>query len=142
MNVIVDTAVWSLALRNNKRHSEASDQPSIYPEVTLLKELIVDGRVVLLGVVRQETLSGIRHKEQYETLKTHLRAFPNPALSSEDYELAADYFNICRQRGIQGSNTDFLICAVASRRQYAILTTDKDFENFSQHIPVNLVAQQ
>lgn len=96
MKVVVDTAVWSLALRNNQKQSEVS----VHPTVVLLKALIEEGRVVLLGVVRQETLSGIRHQSQYEKLKTHLRAFPNLALESEDYELAADYFNKCRQRGI------------------------------------------
>ncbi len=138
MKVVVDTSVWSLALRNNPKTSEVS----VHPTAVLLKALIEEGRVVLLGVVRQEMLSGIRHQSQYEKLKTHLRAFPDLVLESEDYELAADYFNKCRQRGIQGSNTDFLICAVANRRQFAILTTDKDFESFSQHIPVRLVSQQ
>jgi predicted nucleic acid-binding protein len=51
----------------------------------------------------------------------------------EDYELAAEFFNICRSKGIQGSNTDFLICAVAHRRSYSILSTDNDFQNFLVH---------
>jgi predicted nucleic acid-binding protein len=48
-------------------------------------------------------------------------------------------FNTCRRNGIQGSNTDFLICAVAHRRSYSILTTDNDFQNFQAHIPVLLL---
>ena len=52
--------------------------------------------------------------------------------------LAADYFNICRSHGIQGSNTDFLICATANRRNHEIFTTDKDFINFSQYLPIVL----
>lgn len=144
MKVIVDTAVWSLALRHTKRNSQKNgkhlSQSVIYPEVVLLQELIEDGRIVLIGVVRQEVLSGIRHRKQYDTLRDKLRAFPNLPLSTQDYELAADFFNTCRQNGIQGSITDFLICAVASRREYAVLTTDKDFEHFSEHIPIRLVA--
>jgi predicted nucleic acid-binding protein len=46
-------------------------------------------------------------------LRNNLRAFPNLPLDVEDYELAAEYFNICRRNGIQGANTDFLICATA-----------------------------
>jgi predicted nucleic acid-binding protein len=137
MKVIVDTAIWSLALRNSQRR-----EVSACLEVEFLKALVEEGRVVLLGVVRQETLSGIRHPKQYETLKTYLRAFPNLVLDTEDYELAAAYFNQYRRQGVQGSHTDFLICAVASRRQFSILTTDKDFEGFSQYIPVSLITPQ
>jgi hypothetical protein len=43
----------------------------------------------LLGVVRQEILSGIRHTEQFDRLKNSLRAFPDLLLDMKDYELAA-----------------------------------------------------
>lgn len=128
MKVIVDTCVWSLALR---RKPQANDLI-----VKKLRDLITDGRVVIIGAVRQEILSGIKHQEQYEKLRDNLRAFPNLLLNTEDYELAADYFNVCRRHGIQGANTDFLICATASRRNYEILTIDKDFINYSQHLPI------
>jgi hypothetical protein len=132
MKVIVDTSVWSLAFRRNNQ----SDRHSA---VILLRDLISDGRVILLGAVRQEILSGIRHVEQHAKLKKSLRAFPDLELAIEDYELASEYYNTCRQNGIQGANTDFLICAVAVRRDYRILTTDKDFENFRQYsFSVNL----
>ena len=51
---------------------------------------------------------------------------------------AAKYFNRCRSKGIQGSNTDFLICAMANRNKFSIFTTDKDFELFSKHIEIIL----
>lgn len=129
MKVIVDTSVWSIALR----HRQKTDH------VNALEELISDGRVVLLGAIRQELLSGIRHEEQYEKLKLHLRAFPDLIVQMEDYEKAAEYFNLCRKKGIQGSNTDFLICAAANLRDYSILTTDGDFKNFSRHVKINLL---
>ncbi|MEH2090654.1 type II toxin-antitoxin system VapC family toxin [Nostoc sp.] len=131
MKVIVDTSVWSLALRRNYKVDDS-------PHVTVLRELITDGRVVLLGAVRQEVLSGIRDANQYNQLKNYLRAFPNLELDMEDYELASEFYNICRSNGIQGANTDFLICSAAARRNYTIISTDKDFENFSQHIPITL----
>jgi predicted nucleic acid-binding protein len=67
-----------------------------------------------------------------------LRAFPDLQLDAEDYERAAEFFNIARGRGIQGSNTDFLICAAAERRDMAIMTTDADFEQYRQHLPIRL----
>ncbi|GAP94806.1 type II toxin-antitoxin system VapC family toxin [Leptolyngbya sp. NIES-2104] len=131
MSLIVDTAVWSLALR---RRTLADTSPV----VTQLQDLIADDRVSLLGAIRQEILSGVRSSEQFTRLRDYLRAFPDLELVTEDYELAAEFFNICRGNGIQGSNTDFLICAVAHRRNYSILTTDNDFQNFQSHIPVSL----
>ena len=128
MKVVVDTSVWSLALRRRQQNNSIAD----------IRDFIGDGRVVLLGAVRQEILSGIKHQAQYEKLKNNLRAFPDLVIDTEDYELAADYFNICRRHGIQGANTDFLICAAAHRRNYEIFTTDKDFIGFSKYLPVVL----
>jgi predicted nucleic acid-binding protein len=132
MKTIVDTSVWSLALRRNQAHESQS--------VIVLRDLITDGRVVLLGAVRQEILSGIRHLEQFSRLKEYLRAFPNLELTIADYELASEFYNICRNQGIQGANTDFLICAAAVQKNYAILTTDQDFENFKRYLPIQLMS--
>jgi predicted nucleic acid-binding protein len=132
MNVIVDTSVWSLALRRNTLDDTAD-------VINSFRDLITNGRVVFLGSIRQEILSGIRHIEQFTKLRDYLRAFPNLELTTADYELAAEFFNTCRSNGVQGSNTDFLICAAAVNRGYSILTTDKDFENFKVHIPVMLL---
>ena len=132
MRVIVDTSVWSLALRRQ-------NAPNQDPKVALLRDLILDSRVALLGVVRQEILSGIRHQNQYERLQKELRKFPNLELFIEDYELASQFYNTCRSHGVQGANTDFLICAAAVLRNYEILTTDKDFDNFSPYVPIRLI---
>ncbi|MES2995232.1 MAG: PIN domain-containing protein [Verrucomicrobiota bacterium] len=132
MNVVVDTSVWSLALRRSTLVSSG--------HVEVLKDVISDGRAILLGVVRQEILSGIRHYEQLHHLRKHLRAFPDPAFEAEDYETAAAHANTCRTKGIQGSLIDFLICAYAGRRSYQILSTDSDFLHYSRHIPVSLMT--
>jgi len=130
MNIVVDTSVWSLALRRQRS--------SMAAEALELSELVREGRVALLGPVRQELLSGVPVAQQYETLREHLRAFPDVALESEDYEEAAAFFNRCRAKGVQGSNTDFLICAAAARRQFGILTTDSDFTHLAKVLPIQL----
>jgi hypothetical protein len=131
MKVVVDTSIWSLALRRR------TPLPSS-PGVTELQNLIADDRVALIGAIRQEILSGVRSAEQFSRLRDYLRAFPDLELVSEDHEVAAEFFNTCRRNGVQGANTDFLICAVAHRRGYTILTSDKDFQSFQVHIPVLL----
>jgi len=103
-----------------------------------LAELIREGRVQMLGPIRQELLSGIREEAQFRKLRDHLRAFTEHPLDAADYEEAAHMSNRCRTRGIVGSAVDFLICAAAQRRDWAILTTDKDFQNYASVLPLRL----
>ena len=130
MKVIVDTSIWSLALRRSK------DIENKYVEE--LEELIKEVRAQLVGPVRQELLSGIKSEKQYKTLKKHLWAFKDLNIEPVDYELAAQYFNTARQKGIQGSNTDFLLCAISTRHRMPIFTADNDFINFQSVIPIEL----
>lgn len=93
---------------------------------------------MIIGPIRQELLSGIKERAQFERLREHLRAFPDVTVTTEDYEEAAAFFNQCRDRGIQGSNTDFLICAVAVRNGFSIFTNDDDFAHFASVLPISL----
>ncbi len=60
MKVLVDTCIWSLALRGNK-------QPASNIEVVELQELIEEVRVQLTGPIRQEILSGVKRRQQFST---------------------------------------------------------------------------
>lgn len=128
--VVIDSSIWSLALRRKAPSARAAE---------MIKRLVAEDRALIFGAIRQEVLSGIRHVEQFERLRDRLRVFPDLRLEQADYELAAEFFNRCRSQGIQGSNTDLLICAVAYRRQADILTADRDFQLFSAVIPVVLM---
>ena len=130
MRVLVDTSVWSLALRRRA----VLDRPAVQE----LRSLIDEGRVAMIGPIRQELLSGIRSADSFERLREQLQAFADEPLGSADYERAAEHFNVCRTQGVQGSNTDFLICAVAERRQLPIFTTDGDFIRFARLLPISL----
>jgi len=128
MKVLVDTSVWSLALRRQTRRKN--------PAVQALRSLIDEGRVAMIGPIRQELLSGIKAFADFEQLRDHLRPFSDEPLDTADFERAAEHFNTCRARGVQGSNTDFLICAVAERRNVPILMTDADFTRFVKVLPI------
>jgi predicted nucleic acid-binding protein len=134
MNVLVDTAIWSLALRR-----KATDLNSVEESlVQELRELIKEGRVQVLGLVRQELLSGIKNQAQFEKLRLVLRAFPDEAIDILDDEAAATASNSCRARGIAVALVDALICAVALRRNLLIFTTDPDLQNYSNVFPLKL----
>ena len=130
MKVIVDTCIWSLALRRGSS--------SRSPIIVELESLIKDFKVQMIGPIRQEILSGIRSQSQFKNLKKRLGSFQDLPILTKDFEKAAEFYNLCMSKGIQGSNTDFLICAVATRNKFSLYTTDKDFQLFSKHIPIKL----
>jgi predicted nucleic acid-binding protein len=134
VKVLVDTCIWSLALRRQARHLNAGE--------ALLREelgnIIEEGRAQLIGPIRQELLSGIRDEAQSERLREHLRAFPDEPLTVQDYELAARLSNQCRAAGIAGSAVDFQICAVATERNWPIFTCDEDFKVYGRTFPLGL----
>ena len=134
MNVLVDTSVWSLVLR---RGPELTSAP--FRE---MHGLIAGHRVQMIGPIRQELLSGIRDDAQFNRLTKHLTAFPDLPLLTGDYVTAARFHNLCRRQGVQGSNTDFLICAVSARHRLTIYTTDCDFPLFATHLPIELHKPQ
>lgn len=134
MTVLVDTPVWSLALRRKSVDLNARER--VLTEA--LAELIREGRAQMMGVIRQELLSGIREEERFHKLRNYLRAFEEPGIEILDYEEAARMHNLCRARGIAGSAIDFLICAVAQRRGWHIFTIDRDFERYGQVLGLKL----
>lgn len=130
MKVLVDTSIWSLALRKVEKNDVETGV------VELLAELIRDTNIVIIGPIRQEILSGISVKSRFDELKNNLSIFKDQILTTDDFVLAAEYFNACRANGIQGSHIDFLICAFSVNNNYPILTLDKDFQLYKKHIPI------
>jgi hypothetical protein len=134
MNTLVDTSVWSLALRRQPKDLNAAEQ-SVVRE---LADLTREGRARIIGLIRQELLSGIRLPAQYERLRVALRAFPDEPIDTSDFEAAATAGNGCRARGVTASVVDALICQVALSRQWSIFTTDPDFKNYAKALPIKL----
>ncbi|MBN2037032.1 MAG: PIN domain-containing protein [Chitinispirillaceae bacterium] len=130
MNVLVDTCVWSYALRHKKPNIEIKEK---------LKDIISDGRLAIIGPIRQEILSGVSSENQFESLKEHLSPFEDIPLHSNHFITAAEFHNICMKKGIQGSHTDFLICSISYLEKLKIFTTDLDFTKYKKHLPIELL---
>jgi predicted nucleic acid-binding protein len=131
-NVLVDTSVWSLAFRRNKLNEK--DAKVVNELISLIRNM----QIVLIGPIRQELLSGISNQSDFENLKNKMNVFKDFRIQTVDYERAAEYSNICRKHGIQGSHTDFLICSVAFGNEWEIFTEDKDFLNYEKYLPICL----
>ncbi|HTS36181.1 MAG TPA: PIN domain-containing protein [Candidatus Solibacter sp.] len=135
--ILIDTPVWSLALRRKPEHLSSRD----IRLKTLWNQIVEDGRAELLGSVRQELLSGLREESQFQRLKSYLRDFPDTGLVTEDYEEAARARNRCRSAGIAASPVDMLICAVARRYDWEILTADMDFLHYKRILGIRLLSE-
>ena len=136
MRILVDTPVWSLALRR-----KAADLSPLERRVEELLQQIVDkGRAQLIGPVRQELLSGLREETQFRRLRDYLRSFPDAELSSEDYEEAARATNLCRKGGIASSPVDMVICSVSLHHGWQIFSTDRDFIHYAGQLPIQLLS--
>lgn len=134
MKVLVDTSVWSPALR---RKAQSRGEELVVHE---LRELVREGRVVMIGPIRQELLSGLSNRAKCEELREQLRAFEDLELAREYYETAAEISNDCRRHGVQGSAVDFLICAVGRHADVPIFTLDSDFERYRPYARIKLHA--
>jgi predicted nucleic acid-binding protein len=134
MNALVDTTIWSLALRGKQDDLNIVEKTAVIE----LDDLVKEGRVRIIGPVRQELLSGIRNVSQYEKIRTALRAFRDEAINTSDYEAAAKANNDCRARGVSVTAVDILICAVAARREWTIFSSDPDFERYAEVLPISL----
>ncbi len=133
MKILVDTPIWSYALRSQNKNYQA--------EIDKLTVLIRDQRAIIIGPIRQEILSGYSDIRKYKKLREKLSYFENTPIINSDYELAAELCNKCRRKGIQGSHIDFLICAVAKRLDVPIFTTDQDFTQYKKIISLKLFGR-
>jgi predicted nucleic acid-binding protein len=135
MMVLVDTSIWSLALRRHPSDLSRSERMI----ANSLRELIHEGRVQLLGAVRQEILTGIREPAKFLKIRSELHEYEDVAMASDDYETAARMSNLCRESGIAATPIDMLICAVSQKRRWQVFSTDGDFLHYAKVLPIQMM---
>lgn len=133
MSLLVDTSVWSLALRRDAAQSE--------PEVAVLKDALLGAdQVFITGFVMQELLQGFAGPKARDHLIERLAALAFLSPDREDHIEAAEVRNTCRRRGVQIGTIDALLIQLSRRHDLVMLTTDKDFLLAAQHIDFRLWA--
>ena len=133
MSLLVDTSVWSLALRRDGSASE--------PEVDALKEALLDGEVVVTtGLVLQELLQGFAGPKARTQIIERFSALPILQPDRDDHVAAAELRNTCRRAGVQVGTIDALLMQLALHHGITLLTTDRDFKLASKHCALRLWA--
>lgn len=126
MTLLVDTSVWSLALR---RDAEAKE-----PEVQHLKEALFGADVVVTtGLVLQELLQGFAGAKASAQIIERFAALPLLQPSRDDHVSAAELRIACRRAGVQIGTIDALIAQLCIAHDLTLLSTDKDFKSAAKH---------
>lgn len=133
MNLLVDTSVWSLALRR--------DAPSVHGAVGVLREALLGGDgIFITGIVLQELLQGFHGPKDHARIIEHMQALPLLEPTRDDYIEAARLRNTCRRHGVQLGTIDALIAQLCIEHDLTLLTADKDFTHAARHIPLRLAV--
>ena len=131
MTLLVDTSVWSLALRR--------DQESSVPEVAALRHGLQAGEVlVTTGLILQELLQGFSGPRDRKNIIDRFGALPMLNPDRQDHIDAAEFRNTCRRAGIQLGTIDALLAQLCIHHQLVLLTTDRDFERATAHGPLRV----
>ena len=126
MTLLVDTSVWSLALRHDAEVTE--------PEVHHLKDALLGSEIVVTtGLVLQELLQGFSGAKPSAQIIERFAALPLLQPDRDDHIRAAGLRNTCRQAGVQIGTIDALLAQLCIRHDLTLLTTDQDFTHAAKH---------
>lgn len=125
MRVLVDTSVWSYALRRQG--------PASHESVGKLETMIRSGEdVFLTGLILQEILQAFRSDTTFRRIARHLEPFPVLELERTDFIPAATLHRKCASRGVAASTADCQIAVAAMKHDCLLLSADQDFERIAR----------
>ncbi|HEY2629857.1 MAG TPA: PIN domain-containing protein [Usitatibacter sp.] len=131
MTLLVDTSVWSRALRR--------DAVGAAPEVEALKRALESGEaVVTTGLVLQELLQGFSGPRDRGRIIDRFSALPLISPDRQDHIDAAELRNVCRRAGVQVGTIDAVIAQLCVRHSLTLLTTDNDFAGIARQSPLSI----
>lgn len=131
MTLLVDTSVWSLALRR--------DQPPECREVDALRIALAGNQaVVTTGLILQELLQGFTGARAAAAIIERFSALPFVLPDRQDHIDAAQLRNRCRRSGVQLGTIDALLAQLCVRHGLVLLTTDADFAAAAPHCSLKL----
>ncbi len=135
MKILVDTSVWSEALRRK--------DSSLKSEDTFIYQLVTNDEIVILtGIILQEILTGINSNKLFHNIQNTLRDFSFIEPGIEDYIYAAELKNKLMKKGINAGSIDFLIASIAINNELYLATYDNDFDNISKNSNLKVITQE
>ena len=130
MGLLVDTSVWSMALRRSWTSA---------PEVSRLRSALETGESLFTtGLVLQELLQGFSGPRAHERIIERFASLPLLVPDRGDHVRAAELRNTCRRGGIQVGTIDALLAQLCIRHELVLLTSDKDFRHMQALTPIDV----
>ncbi len=135
MTLLVDTSVWSLAMRR--------DDVEESKIVIALREAL-DGAdsVVTTGLILQELLQGFNGPKARDAIVGRFGVLPLIQPDRQDHVAAAEVRNTCRRGGVQIGTIDALLIQLCGRYELTLMSTDQDFANATPHVPFKLWGER
>ena len=130
MTVLVDTSVWSLALRRDRSPNS--------PAVARLTKALESDLVVTTGLIVQELLQGFLPQRTQTEIRRRFGALAVVQPTRDDHIAAADLRNACRRAGVQLGTIDALIAQLCIAHNLELLSTDRDFVHAARHCELRL----
>lgn len=130
---IVDTSIWIEFLRSEKN------------EITILVNQLIDSNeIILLPVILQETLQGIKNDSLYQLTKEALLSYyfieNDPIYSAV---ISAELYRFLRQKGVTiRKPNDCLIAAICIDNKIPLFHNDKDFDNIAKYTSLKIYKNQ
>ena len=133
MRLLVDTSVWSLAMRR--------DQSELHPTIPFLAEALRhEGSIFTTGLILQEILQGFNGPKARKQIIDRFTSLPLIVPQRDDHVAAAELRNDCRRRGLQIGTIDALLAQLCIRHELVMLSTDQDFVHLARFVPLRMWA--
>jgi predicted nucleic acid-binding protein len=126
---VVDTSIWV------NYYDSIKDEKS-----EIVNKLIDADEIVILPIILQETLQGIKVDKIFELTKELLLSYQyisiNPIYSAIR---SAELYRFLRKKGITiNKPNDCLIAAICIENDIPIFHNDKDFDNIAKHTSLKI----
>ncbi|MCZ8157532.1 MAG: PIN domain-containing protein [Leptospira sp.] len=132
MNLLIDTSVWSEALRRKNK--------SVNSEDTFLFQIIKnEEEIFITGIILQEILTGIKNEKLFDEINHHLRFFNFVNPTNIDHVLAAKLRNDLAKKGVTVASIDVLIAQIAISNNLTLATFDSDFERIATNSKLKIL---
>jgi len=131
VNILVDTSVWSSALRRDS----AGESRKIR---RLRAALQGEDAVFTTGLILQELLQGFSAPKSRDKILETFASLPLIIPERKDHMEAAALKIKLRHKGVQAGTIDVLLAQLCLRHHLSLLTLDRDFHHMARFLPLSL----
>jgi predicted nucleic acid-binding protein len=128
--ILVDTSVW-IDYFNGQ----------ITPETTALDKLLSQEEIIMGDIILAEVLQGFRSDQDFEAALLALQKINQVSMLNPDLAVrSARNFRLLRKAGMTIRKTvDCFIATYCIENQVELLTRDRDFGPFEQHLGLRVI---